>query len=571
MRVARGLVNELYVDDLRAKVHRSLSEKAARGRHVAGLSYGYRSEADGKDRKLVIVEDQAKIVREIFERYGAGESCQRIAADLNTRGVPGPRHGTWSVSALYGSPAKGAGVLNNRLYVGERTWNRSQWIKYPDTGKRTRIDRARPEWQTAVAPELRTIDDAAWRAVRRRFDSAKPGHRGGHARTLLGGVLRCGRCGGAMVAIDRYRYGCAARKDRGPAVCSGTTVPRRAADAGIIAAVREELSDTQAMAEVRREAGRIIAAAGIDDRTRAERKASLEREIGRLVDAVAQLGLSPALRARLEAAETQKRELENAMATKLPTVDAAVARYRANLMRLTEALQSDSDRARAALAEILGRLVIDEREDGTYAGLETKPAAMLLAAGSQMGLVAGVRFVNWNRCRIKDVPCGSRISLPAQRVPNERRRKSSVGIDDRLSANPTPCLYIDRVRSGSGRGKDAEVRGLDHWTHVSFLSPQIHESMPRHRLEGSGQVAGLAARDLGQHRNRVRISLADYLQQRAVLIAQNLGHGSHRSKPELRLARSGLVLALGDGDHPCPDLFLWHDANDNCLHCCASL
>ena len=37
------------------------------------------------------------------------------------------------------------------------------------------------------------------------------------------------------------------------------------------------------------------------------------------------------------------------MATKLPTVDAAVARYRANLMRLTEALASDSDRARAAL------------------------------------------------------------------------------------------------------------------------------------------------------------------------------------------------------------------------------
>jgi len=71
-------------------------------------------------------------------------------------------------------------------------------------------------------------------------------------------------------------------------------------------------------------------------------------EVG-LVDAVAQLGLSPALRARLEAAETQKRELENTMATKLPTVDAAVARYRANLMRLTEALASDSDRARAAL------------------------------------------------------------------------------------------------------------------------------------------------------------------------------------------------------------------------------
>jgi len=41
---------------------------------------------------------------------------------------------------------------------------------------------------------------------------------------------------------------------------------------------------------------------------------------------------------------------------------------------------------------MLGRIVIEEREDGTYAGLETKPAAMLVAAGSQTGLVAGTGF-----------------------------------------------------------------------------------------------------------------------------------------------------------------------------------
>jgi hypothetical protein len=39
MRIARGLVNELYLNDLGAKMHRSLSAKAAPGRH--GLSYGY--------------------------------------------------------------------------------------------------------------------------------------------------------------------------------------------------------------------------------------------------------------------------------------------------------------------------------------------------------------------------------------------------------------------------------------------------------------------------------------------------------------------------------------------------
>ena len=40
------------------------------------------------------------------------------------------------------------------------------------------------------------------------------------ARTLFGsGVLRCAACGAAVVAINALRYGCSARKDRGPSVC----------------------------------------------------------------------------------------------------------------------------------------------------------------------------------------------------------------------------------------------------------------------------------------------------------------------------------------------------------------
>jgi hypothetical protein len=118
------------------------------------MSYGYRSVVAGANargdpigHRLEIDEAQAEIVREIFARYVAGESCQRIAADLNARAVRGPRGGTWCVSALYGSPAKGAGVLNNELYVGRYVWNRSKWIKNPDTGKRERFIRPESEWR----------------------------------------------------------------------------------------------------------------------------------------------------------------------------------------------------------------------------------------------------------------------------------------------------------------------------------------------------------------------------------------------------------------------------------------
>ena len=111
----RGLISETYLDDLRAeKTHRGLTGQIERGYHAGGLSYGYRSVVAGVNgrgepigHRLEIDEAQAVVVRGIFARYAAaGESCQRIAADLNARGVRGPRGGTWCVSALYGSPAK---------------------------------------------------------------------------------------------------------------------------------------------------------------------------------------------------------------------------------------------------------------------------------------------------------------------------------------------------------------------------------------------------------------------------------------------------------------------------------
>ncbi len=383
----RGLINEAYVDDIRDKVHRSLSEKASRGCHVAGLSYGYRSEAVGDDRRLVIVEEQAAIVREIFARYGTGESCQRIAADLNARGVRGPRGGTWCVSALYGSPAKGAGVLNNELYIGRYVWNRSQWLKDPDTGKRTRMDRPRSEWQRADVLELRIVDDDAWRAVRGRMARTKNGRpstrQGIVGKTLFGGILRCGVCGGSMIAVDAYKYGCAARKDRGRCVCPGVLAPRKETDSQLLAAIRHALAGPDAIAQVRAAAAEALADQGDAQTTARTRIAALQREIERLADAVAQMGLSAALRARLEAAE---RELEQvtARARRAPakiTADDVVGRYRENLLRLLETMQRDVTSARAALAQCVGEIRVKATDDGVFAEMQTRPELVMLESG----------------------------------------------------------------------------------------------------------------------------------------------------------------------------------------------
>ncbi|MGH8801606.1 MAG: recombinase family protein, partial [Casimicrobiaceae bacterium] len=241
LRGVRGLINETYLDDLRKKTHRGLAGQIERGYHAGGLSFGFRSVVAGVNARgepighhLEVDETQAGTVREVFTRYAAGESCQRIAASLNERRVPGPRGGTWCVSALYGSPAKGSGVLNNALYIGRYIWNRSQWVKDPDTRQRQRRERPREDWQIVERPELRILDDELWHAVRERMDAPRRAGgrrgRGGVATTLFGGLLRCGICGGAVVAMSARHYGCAARKDRGRAVCAGVLAPRQEVD-----------------------------------------------------------------------------------------------------------------------------------------------------------------------------------------------------------------------------------------------------------------------------------------------------------------------------------------------------
>jgi hypothetical protein len=228
---------------------------------------------------------------------------QRIAADLNARGVRGPRGGTWSVSGIYGSPSQRTGLLNNELYVGRQVWNRSHWVKHPATGVRERQERPESEWIVHLRPHLRIVDDAAWRAVRERMgtkrnDGGRAG-RGGIPTTLFGSLLRCGHCGGAVVKTDAKIYSYAARKDRGASVCGGVAVRVEVADRVLVGHLRSLLQNPQLVARLEREAVERQADASRESGTavaaQRRRIADLKAEILRVTDAIAALGVSPAL------------------------------------------------------------------------------------------------------------------------------------------------------------------------------------------------------------------------------------------------------------------------------------
>ena len=77
-------MNQYYSEELSQKTRRGQRETRLKGLHSAGkLNYGYYT----KNKKVYIHEEEGPIVKEIFERYAAGERGNEIAISFAERGI----------------------------------------------------------------------------------------------------------------------------------------------------------------------------------------------------------------------------------------------------------------------------------------------------------------------------------------------------------------------------------------------------------------------------------------------------------------------------------------------------
>ena len=204
MRGMRGLINEVFLDDLRAKTHRGQTGKVLGGYVAGGKSYGYRlvKHVDGErsiGSTYAIDESQAPWVRWIFERYAEGMGCRAIAHELNRQSVPSPRGGTWCLSAIYGSPKKGSRRPEQRsLRWPLRLEQRRSGPRIPTGTPGNALTGRRSEWHEHEVPELRTgrrcaVGSACERGCDRRARSARASARRSIDRrsALFSGLMRC--------------------------------------------------------------------------------------------------------------------------------------------------------------------------------------------------------------------------------------------------------------------------------------------------------------------------------------------------------------------------------------------
>jgi site-specific DNA recombinase len=332
---------EMERDKARQRTHEAMLRKAKALHVTGGRVFGYDNiEVPGPDGKRLHVvrrvnEEQAAVVRRVFQMYAQGHGLVRIAKILNADGVPAPCTSGWAHTAI-------REMLRRELYAGVVVWNRTQ--KTVRAGSKKQRERQEREWLRLNAPELRIVSDDLWQAVRRRSDESAarlPRGMGGHykarhgqapqgdglARFLLTGFARCAACGGALggstqlhgsgPASNRHRvsfYACTYNRKRGKHICANaTTIKTKIVDQALLDALTELLQARVLDLAVDRAVKRLRAGREmhVDRRAEIERELSvIERRLGRLADAIANADAPvPTLVGKLKAEEYRKRSL----------------------------------------------------------------------------------------------------------------------------------------------------------------------------------------------------------------------------------------------------------------------
>lgn len=230
----RGLINEIYLDDLKKKTVRGLEGQKLRGFSTGESVYGYRSHPvgelrlnkkgqpkyEGKVHK--IYEEEAIIIRRIYKDFINGKSINAIAKNLNEEKIPTRKNKSsgWNTSTI-------SRILKNEKYVGKWVWRKWKNVMDPSSGRKKKVARPDSERMEFEKQELAIIDKDVWKKAQKRWTEldgswpmskvtpltslpaksyiyANPTH-------LLAGLMKCKCCGGTMVQVGGKGggyYGC---------------------------------------------------------------------------------------------------------------------------------------------------------------------------------------------------------------------------------------------------------------------------------------------------------------------------------------------------------------------------
>lgn len=109
-------IAQLESEQIGERVYIGMLEGAEQGKFL-GMSDPYGFRYDGATRNLVVLPEEAEVVREIYRRYYDERVSMQVIADaLNGRGVPTKLGKRWSKRQVFRA-------IHSPLYMGTRRWD----------------------------------------------------------------------------------------------------------------------------------------------------------------------------------------------------------------------------------------------------------------------------------------------------------------------------------------------------------------------------------------------------------------------------------------------------------------
>ena len=231
-RQINGLVNEWYLEDMSDNIRSVLKNRRENGFHIGAFAlYGYKKDPNCKGH-LIIDEEAAAVVHEVFRLFAQGYGKTAIARILNDRGIPNPTEYKRLQGLGYKQPKSKTGtlwkyfaisdMLTNEMYIGNMVQG-----KYGSVSYKTKQNKPRPksEWYIVEGTHEAIIERELWDRVqvllKQRTKPFTGGTIGLFARKAL--CLNCG-----------YTMRSSKNRDKHYLLCSNRHVAKDACEGAFI-------------------------------------------------------------------------------------------------------------------------------------------------------------------------------------------------------------------------------------------------------------------------------------------------------------------------------------------------
>jgi len=308
------VIDEFYSANLSQDVLRGMKENAGRGFRNGGRApYGYIrvKVQDGTKSRTKLEPDPktAPIAQRVFRECLEGKGLKAIARGLNADGIASSMGKKWGATSV-------EKILHNEAYTGALVWG-----KRPRTHNRAknRLPSLRMESAWPAIVNETTFAQAQAILIARAPMVTHP--REIDSPYLLSGIMRCGKCGAAMVGHRggyRYRYYmCGNARRKGREVCPSPILRKDEVEGFVIDRIKGYILTEENLEELVKLTNEELAQTCAEEREKLEviesQIADIDSRLGKLYDAL-ETGefRSGELAPRIEALFQKKEELQRA-------------------------------------------------------------------------------------------------------------------------------------------------------------------------------------------------------------------------------------------------------------------